>query len=53
VENQPSLAMSPDETPEQKEFEENAYMVSEGKRLFSAFNCVGCHAHGGGGMGRP
>ena len=29
----------------------NAYGVSEGKRLFSAYNCVGCHANGGGGMG--
>jgi cytochrome c oxidase cbb3-type subunit 3 len=52
-ENMPSPAMSADETPEEKEFEENAYMVGEGKRLFSAFNCVGCHAHGGGGMGPP
>lgn len=34
-------------------FEENALAVSEGKRLFSAFNCVGCHANGGGGMGPP
>jgi cytochrome c oxidase cbb3-type subunit 3 len=32
-------------------FQENAWGVSEGKRLFSQFNCVGCHAHGGGGMG--
>jgi cytochrome c oxidase cbb3-type subunit III len=32
-------------------YENNAYAVSEGKRLFSAYNCVGCHAHGGGGMG--
>jgi cytochrome c oxidase cbb3-type subunit 3 len=32
-------------------YEENAYALSEGKRLFSAFNCVGCHANGGGGMG--
>jgi cytochrome c oxidase cbb3-type subunit 3 len=52
-ENQPSPAMSADETPEEKKFEENAYMVGEGKRLYSAFNCVGCHAHGGGGMGPP
>ncbi len=29
----------------------NAFALSEGKRLFSWFNCVGCHAHGGGGMG--
>jgi cytochrome c oxidase cbb3-type subunit 3 len=29
----------------------NAYAVAEGKRLFAAFNCAGCHANGGGGMG--
>jgi cytochrome c oxidase cbb3-type subunit 3 len=32
-------------------FQENAYGIAEGKRLFDAFNCSGCHAHGGGGMG--
>ena len=31
--------------------ERNAYDLSEGKRLFSQWNCTGCHAHGGGGMG--
>ena len=35
------------------EYEENAFAVGEGKRLFSWYNCVGCHAHGGGGMGPP
>ena len=34
-------------------FQFNAYGVSEGKRLYTYFNCVGCHAHGGGGMGPP
>lgn len=34
-------------------YEENAYAVSEGKRLYENFNCVGCHAHGGGGIGPP
>src|SRR5690242_21176032 len=34
-------------------YEQNAYAVSEGKRLYEAFNCVGCHAHGGGGIGPP
>jgi cytochrome c oxidase cbb3-type subunit 3 len=29
----------------------NAYDLAEGKRLFSAYNCTGCHANGGGGMG--
>ena len=35
------------------DFEENAYALSEGKRLYSAYNCNGCHAQGGGGMGPP
>jgi cytochrome c oxidase cbb3-type subunit 3 len=29
----------------------NAWGVGEGKRLFGAYNCVGCHSNGGGGMG--
>jgi cytochrome c oxidase cbb3-type subunit III len=33
--------------------ERNAYDLSEGKRLFEAWNCSGCHSHGGGGMGPP
>jgi cytochrome c oxidase cbb3-type subunit III len=37
--------------PVKNEYEENAYATSEGQRLFTAYNCVGCHAHGGGGMG--
>ena len=32
-------------------YEENAYGIGEGKRLFTAFNCNGCHAQGGGGIG--
>lgn len=35
------------------EYEENAYAMAEGKRLFAAFNCIGCHGNGGGGMGPP
>jgi cytochrome c oxidase cbb3-type subunit 3 len=31
--------------------EDNAFALNEGKRLFSAYNCVGCHANGGGGIG--
>jgi cytochrome c oxidase cbb3-type subunit 3 len=34
-------------------YEANAYAQSEGKRLFSSYNCAGCHGHGGGGMGPP
>jgi len=32
-------------------FEANAFHMAEGKRLFGWFNCSGCHANGGGGMG--
>lgn len=32
-------------------FNGNAFGLSEGKRLFSAYNCVGCHANGGGAIG--
>lgn len=37
--------------PDTSDYEENAWAQNEGKRLYAAFNCVGCHAHGGGGMG--
>ena len=32
-------------------YEDNAWAVTEGKRLYQAYNCNGCHANGGGGMG--
>lgn len=32
-------------------YQDSAWAVSEGKRYFEAYNCVGCHARGGGGMG--
>jgi cytochrome c oxidase cbb3-type subunit III len=32
-------------------FRDNAYGLSEGKRLYAAFNCKGCHANGGGAIG--
>ena len=34
-------------------YENNAYAISEGGRLFGWYNCAGCHANGGGGMGPP
>ena len=34
-------------------YQENAYAVTEGQRLFGWYNCAGCHANGGGGMGPP
>ena len=35
------------------EYEENAYAISEGKRLYEWYNCKGCHADGGGDIGPP
>lgn len=32
-------------------YQENAYGIAQGKVLFSAYNCNGCHALGGGGIG--
>jgi cytochrome c oxidase cbb3-type subunit 3 len=40
-------------SPDISKYESSAYAVSEGKRLYSAYNCVGCHAQGGGGIGPP
>ena len=34
-------------------YDGNAYAISEGQRLFSWYNCTGCHANGGGGIGPP
>lgn len=34
-------------------YDDNAYAVSQGQKLFGQFNCVGCHSNGGGGMGPP
>jgi cytochrome c oxidase cbb3-type subunit 3 len=43
---QPDIGMKSDA-------EGNAYQISQGQRLFNWFNCSGCHAQGGGGMGPP
>jgi cytochrome c oxidase cbb3-type subunit 3 len=32
-------------------YDENAFSVAQGKRLYRWYNCNGCHAQGGGGMG--
>src|SRR5437868_10279571 len=37
--------------PVKNAYENNAWGMGEGKRLYEFYNCVGCHAHGGGGMG--
>jgi cytochrome c oxidase cbb3-type subunit 3 len=32
-------------------FDQNSWSMAQGEQLYLAYNCVGCHAHGGGGMG--
>jgi len=44
-------AESSSPAPERTRHEENAYSVAQGKLWFRWFNCNGCHAMGGGGMG--
>jgi cytochrome c oxidase cbb3-type subunit 3 len=34
-----------------KEYENNAYHLSQGKFFYKQFNCNGCHSNGGGGSG--
>ncbi|HSU20156.1 MAG TPA: cytochrome c [Acidobacteriaceae bacterium] len=50
--NSVSAAATPPR-PSISKFEDNAYAVSEGKRLYSAYNCAGCHSVGGGGAIGP
>src|SRR5689334_19883929 len=39
--------------PRAKLYDNNSPAISEGQFLYSQMNCVGCHSHGGGGMGPP
>ena len=34
-------------------YDNNSPAIAEGQFLYTRMNCVGCHAHGGGGMGPP
>jgi len=34
-------------------YDNNAQAISRGQQLYMQMNCVGCHSHGGGGMGPP
>jgi cytochrome c oxidase cbb3-type subunit III len=34
-------------------YQDNAWAISEGQILYGSFNCKGCHAMGGGGIGPP
>ena len=37
--------------PRARLFDDNAPAIAQGQQLYMTMNCVGCHFHGGGGMG--
>jgi cytochrome c oxidase cbb3-type subunit 3 len=47
----PGGGSPPPESPLVKRYEGNPQYINEGHRLFNWYNCSGCHANGGGGMG--
>jgi cytochrome c oxidase cbb3-type subunit 3 len=54
--NQPAVALSGFVKPPAENismYDDNAFAINEGKRLYRWYNCSGCHANGGGGMGPP
>jgi cytochrome c oxidase cbb3-type subunit III len=51
AETGPVLASGVD--PRGEAYQVNAWQISQGQRWYMAFNCVGCHGTGGGGMGPP
>jgi cytochrome c oxidase cbb3-type subunit 3 len=52
---QGQLQAGPNSTPlpVKNPYEGNSYAITEGQRLYNWFNCVGCHARGGGAIGPP
>jgi cytochrome c oxidase cbb3-type subunit 3 len=49
----PGQASPPPLDPRAKLYDNNAPAIAEGQFLYTHMNCVGCHSHGGGGMGPP
>jgi cytochrome c oxidase cbb3-type subunit 3 len=47
----PGNATPPPLDPRTAAYEGNAAAIAKGQQLFTWMNCVGCHSHGGGGMG--
>lgn len=42
-----------EESAEGQKIQDDPEQIAAGEQLYSAMNCVGCHFHGGGGMGPP
>src|SRR5947209_3028599 len=49
----PGAATPPALDARAKLYDNNAPAISQGQTLYMQMNCVGCHFHGGGGMGPP
>jgi cytochrome c oxidase cbb3-type subunit 3 len=49
----PGSSSPPPLDPRAALYDNNANAISAGQQLYTQMNCVGCHAHGGGGMGPP
>jgi cytochrome c oxidase cbb3-type subunit III len=47
----PGNSTPPPLDPRTAAYEGNAFAIAQGQQLYSWMNCVGCHSHGGGGMG--
>ncbi len=43
----------PPPPPVENPYANNAHAIAEGQRLYTWFNCIGCHFNGGGGIGPP
>ncbi|SRR5258706_452692 len=53
LETAPMSAKPQGGRPARNPYENNAYAMTEGQRLYEWYNCSGCHARGGGGIGPP
>jgi len=53
LETAPMSAKAERDRPARNPYEDNAYAMTEGQRLYEWYNCSGCHARGGGGIGPP
>lgn len=49
----PGSSTAPPLDPRAALYDNNANAIAAGGQLYLQMNCVGCHAHGGGGMGPP
>ena len=49
----PGSSTPPPLDPRAALYDNNANAISKGQQLYLQMNCVGCHSHGGGGMGPP